>query len=253
MTKFSEWCHETEVEVPKHKLRVVAADPAKHSHAVGVVANAIPEHYVAPKRIAELLRKFNKEAAAKFVEQKLPTSATSRSGDLGEVLCTAYVFENTTYKLGIKRLRWKDHRIMSMRGEDVLGFSMGATTSSLKVLKAEVKSRGQLTTAVLEEAREALSSNQGLPSPHGMSFVADRLHETGATALADTLDDIQLNKGLNASQVTHMLFAFSGSDPTSLLKKNLSAYNGTVSQFYLGLRVEAHQSFIKSVFESVGK
>jgi len=253
MTKFNEWCVETEVAVPKHRLKVVAANPAQGTHAVGAVASVIPDYYAAPKRIAELLRKFNKAAAAKYVEQKLPTSKSIKSGDLGEVLCTAYVAENTPYKLGIKRLRWKDHRNMSMRGEDVLAFSIGASASSLKVLKAEVKSRAQMTTAVLDEAREALSANQGLPSPHAVSFVADRLHETGETALADVLDDVQLNQGLNISQVEHMLFTFSGSDPTNLLKKNLSAYTGAVPQIYLGLRVEAHQQFIKQVFEAVSK
>lgn len=253
MTKFNEWCVETEVAVPKHRLRLVASEPAKLTHAIGAVAAALPDYYASPKRVAELLRKFNKSAAAKYVEEKLPTSKSIRSGDLGEVLCTAYVAENTPFVQGIKRLRWKDHRNMSMRGEDVLAFSMGATAGTLKVLKAEVKSRAQMTSKVLGEARDALSSNQGLPSPHAVSFVTDRLHEAGETALADALDDVLLNKGLNTNQVTHMLFTFSGSDPTNLLKANLSGYSGPVPQHYVGLRVEAHQNFIKNVFEAVGK
>ena len=253
MTKFNEWCVETEVVVPEHRLKLVEADPAKEALAVGIVANGIPDYYAKPKRIADLLRKFNKDIAAKYVEQKLPTSKSIKSGDLGEVLCTAYVAENTPYKLGVKRLRWKDHRNMSMRGEDVLAFSLGTKSGSLKVLKAEVKSRAQMTTSVLDEAREALSSNQGLPSPHAISFVADRLHETGEGELADALDEVQLKKGLNVAQITHMLFTFSGSDPTNLLKKNLSVYAGAVPQLYLGLRVETHQAFIQAVFEAVGK
>ena len=53
--------------------------------------------------------------------------------------------------------------------------------------------------------------------------------------------------------LAHMLFTFSGSDPTNLLKANLSGYSGPVPQHYVGLRVEAHQNFIKNVFEAVGK
>lgn len=253
MTKFNEWCVETEVTVPKHRLRLVASEPAKLTHAIGAVASALPDYYASPSRVAELLRKFNRGAAAKYVEDKLPTSKSIRSGDLGEVLCTAYVAENTPFVLGIKRLRWKDHRNMSMRGEDVLAFSMGAAAGTLKVLKAEVKSRAQMTSKVLGEARAALSSNHGLPSPHAVSFVTDRLHEAGETALADVLDDVLLNKGLSTNQVTHMLCTFSGSDPTNLLKANLSGYSGPVQQYYLGLRVEAHQDFIKKVFEAAGK
>ena len=142
---------------------------------------------------------------------------------------------------------------MSMRGEDVLAFKLNATSSRLDVLKAEVKSRASLTSSVIGEARDALSSNRGLPSPHAMSFVADRLHETGETVLADAVDRAQLKDGLDVSRVAHMLFTFSGNDATSLLRKNLTAYSGAVSQTYVGLRVEARQSFIKAVFDAVGK
>jgi len=163
------------------------------------------------------------------------------------------VIEATTFKLGIKRLRWKDHRNMSMRGEDVLAFSLGPTGGALKILKAEVKSRAAMTTSVIEEARAALSGNKELPSPHAISFVADRLNEAGDAALCEALDKAQLKDGLKVSQVTHMLFTFSGSDPWNLLQKNLSAYTGAVPQQYVALHVQTHQAFIKAVFEAVVK
>jgi len=163
------------------------------------------------------------------------------------------VLEETTFKLGIKRLRWKDHRNMSMRGEDVLAFSLDPKTGSLKILKAEVKSRVSMATAVIEEARAALSSNKELPSPHAISFVADRLDEAGDAELCDALDNAQLIDGLKVSQVTHMLFTFSGSNPSNLLKNNLSAYTGAVPQQYVALQVKLHQAFIKAIFDTVGK
>lgn len=253
MSNFNEWCVETEFSVSTHKLRRLTADTKKQAHAVEVVAKSVPEYYAAPSRVAGLLKKLGKPAAAKFVAEKLPTLPTIRSGDLGEILCSAYVIEATTFKLGIKRLRWKDHRNMSMRGEDLLAFSLGPKGGALRILKAEVKSRAAMVSSVIEEGRTALSGNKELPSPHALSFVADRLNEAGDAALCDALDKAQLKDGLKASQVTHMLFTFSGNDPWNLLQKNLSAYNGAVPQQYVALHVTTHQAFIKAVFEAVVK
>lgn len=142
---------------------------------------------------------------------------------------------------------------MSMRGEDVLAFNLGPKGVGLSILKAEVKSRAGMRAAVVDEARAALCANSGLPSPHAIAFVADRANEGGDTVLGDALDKAQLKDGIRASQVSHMLFTFSGNDPMKLLKTNLQAYVGPVPQHYVGLLVEAHQEFIKAVFEAVGK
>ncbi|CAB3700767.1 hypothetical protein LMG1866_02556 [Achromobacter ruhlandii] len=214
MIKFMEWCNETEEAVSTHKLCRLSADPAKHAQVVDTLAEAVPDYYAAPVRIAQLLKKLGKEAAANYVEQKLPTKVTIRSGDLGEILCTAYVHEATPFNLGIKRLRWKDHRNMSMRGEDVLAFRLSGKSGSLKILKAEVKSAATMSSTIIGKAREALSANSGLPSPHAISFVADRLNEAGDTALGDALDKAQLKDGIKPAHVSHMLFTFSGNDPS---------------------------------------
>jgi len=251
MIKFLEWCDEIEEAVSTHKLRRLSADPAKHAQVVDTLADAVPGYYADPSRIAQLLKKLGKDAAANFVEQKLPTAATIRSGDLGEILCTAYVHEATPFNLGIKRLRWKDHRNMSMRGEDVLAFRLCGKSGSLKILKAEVKSAAVMSSTIIVKAREALSANSGLPSPHAISFVADRLNQSGDTALGDALDKAQLKDGIKPGQVSHMLFTFSGNDPSKPLKKDLQAYAGSVPQHYVALCVTTHQTFIKAVFESV--
>lgn len=253
MIKFAKWCVETEEAVAKHKLRRLVVDAAKQAQAVRAVAKAVPDYYTDPQRMANLLKKLGKPAAAAHVQQKLPTRASIRSGDLGEILCNAYLHEATTFNLGIKRLRWKDHRNMSMRGEDVLAFSLDSKGGGLKILKAEVKSRAGMRTAVIDEARDALSANNGFPSPHAIAFVADRSNEAGDIVLGDALDKAQLKDGIHTSQISHMLFTFSGNDSLKLLKSNLQAYAGPVPQHYVGLRVQGHQDFIKAVFAAVGK
>lgn len=253
MIEFAKWCVETEEAVPKHKLRRLTVDVAQQAQAVHAVAKAIPDYYTDPQRTADLLKKLGKPAAAAYVQQKLPTQASIRSGDLGEILCNAYLHEATPFNLGIKRLRWKDHRNMSMRGEDVLAFNLDSKGGGLKILKAEVKSRAGMRTAVIDEARATLSANNGLPSPHAIAFVADRSNEAGDIVLGDALDKAQLKDGIRTSQVSHMLFTFSGNDPLKFLKTNLQAYAGPVPQHYVGLRVDGHQDFIKAVFAAVGK
>lgn len=252
MTRFVEWCVETETTVSTHKLHRLDAQSPKIAHAVTVVADAVPGFYAFPSRLADLLNKLGKPAAAAYLATKLPASKAIRSGDLGEILCNAYVLESTKFNLGIKRLRWKDHREMSMRGEDVLAFNIDPK-GALFILKAEVKSRAAMTTKVIGDARDALSYNSGLPSPHAICFVADRLDENGDALLRDALDKAQLLGGIKQHQVTHMLFTFSGGNPSNLLTKNLNGYSGSVSQQYVALTINKHQEFIKSVFETVLK
>ena len=142
---------------------------------------------------------------------------------------------------------------MSMRGEDVLAFSLAPKTGALRVLKAEVKSGTTMTSAVINKARAALSKDNELPSPHAISFVADRLDEAGNETLRDALDNAQLKRGLRTSQITHMLFTFSGNDPSSLLTTNLKTYSGGVQQRYVALHVSTHKGFIKAVFSAAVK
>lgn len=251
--EFAKWCKATEESVQSHKLHGLGVAAGKTALAIGAIAEAVPGYYTDPKRIADLLLKLGKPAAAAHVEQKLPTQASIRSGDLGEILCNGYVYAATSFNLGIKRLRWKDHRNMSMRGEDVLAFSLDSKCGSLRILKAEVKSRAGMRSTVIAEARAALCANGGLPSPHALAFVADRLNQGGETMLSDALDKAQLKDGISVSMVSHMLFTFSGNDPLTLLKASLQSYAGPVPQYYVGLRVDGHQDFIKAVFAAIGK
>lgn len=252
MTRFAEWCAQTDIPATHHKLQILIADPDKFGAAVAIVAEIVPDHYVMPGRLAELLARLGRDAVAAYMREKLPTTMPIKSGDLGEILCTTFVHEGTPFKLGIKRLRWKDHRNMSMRGDDVLAFSLGEGAAGLRILKAEAKSGLKMQASVVAKARGALSAFGELPSPHAMSFVADRLEAADDKPLRDALDDAQLKRSVRPSHVTHMLFTFSGNDATKILSTNLSGYLGESAQHYVGLCIEDHQGFINSVFAALG-
>jgi hypothetical protein len=250
MSKLKAWCNPADQHIKKHRLTVLSANPAKLTAGVEALAKEVPNHYSSAKRVAGLLKRLGKEKAAKYVEQKLPIAATSRSGDVGEILATMYVAEFTSYSASINRLRWKDHREMAMRGEDIIAVEWNAS-AGLKILKGESKSNASLSTATVTNARAALKHSNGRPTPHALSFLADRLHELGDHDLGNQVDDAQLSKGIKLGQMAHMLFTFSGNDPTNFLKADLTSYAGKIQQYSVGIMLKGHQKFIKGVFDKV--
>jgi hypothetical protein len=243
------WCDTVADNVNGHEMKILVGSPMKTPKGVAAVGAVIPSYYAAPSRVADLLAKHGRTGAAKFIKEKLPTSKAIKSGDLGEILGTAYLSEFTIFKNHVKRLRWKDHRNMAMRGEDVLAFGIDPKGGQLVVIKGEAKSRVNLAASVVATARKALCSNKGHPSAHAMSFLADRFFEQGDTQMADMLDDAQLKKRIPSSRINHLLFTFSANDPTKILRKNLSNYSDNIRQLYVGVQVVKHQEFIKSVFD----
>ena len=251
MCAFADWCSETEVEIGAHSLTVLNATAAKLQVGRDAIAAVLPTHYASEERIAELLDKLGKSASAQYIRQKLPEGPQIRSGDLGEIFAAEYVAERTTYTVPIRRLRWRDHRNMAMRGDDIIAVEFTGHNPPLEFLKAEAKSYAHLAEAVVKKARNALDNDNGLPSAHALSFVADRLREIGNIALADAIDEAQLVRGIRPSQVCHMLFVLCGNNPADWLSADLTSYSGAITQLAVGLRISTHQQFIKDVYEKV--
>jgi hypothetical protein len=248
---FADWCEEAEEAVGEHSLRVLTGVAANLILAVEATATVVPTHYASEERIAGLLDRLGKAGSAQYIRNKLPEGPRIRSGDLGEILATEYVSEQTSFAVPIKRLRWKDHRNMAMRGDDVIGVRMREEGPPLEFLKAESKSNATLTAGVVTKARYALDKDDGLPSPHALSFVADRLREAGEIETADAIDAAQLVEGILPVQVAHLLFVFCGNSPLSILKTDLTSYAGAIVQSNVGVRVATHQEFIKNVYAKV--
>lgn len=252
MTQFDKWCTVVTSQVDGRELKVLTAEAGKIDLAVKVVSEVLPDQYTSEDRLADLMKKLGKEKTAKFIETLLPTSKSVRSGDLGEVLGVTYLAEFTEFKLHVKRLRWKDHRNMAMRGEDVLAFAVN-DEGNLLVLKGEAKSRKTLNATTIKNARKALEANSGRPSAHAMAFTATRYFEISDKVMADLLDQAQLVEQLPQSRVTHMIFILSGNDPTKQLTNDLLGYQGAIKQISVGIVVDTHQEFILSVFEEALK
>jgi hypothetical protein len=251
MIAFEEWCDFSGAGVGAHELAILSARPRDLPLAEEAVAAVLPSYYSSEEHIARILQRLGKARAAALIREKLPVTKSIRSGDLGEILATEYITGRTTYDAPIKRLRWKDHREMAMRGEDIIAIERDPATARLRFLKTESKSRVSLAPTVLTEAREALDKDNGLPSAHALSFISARLMEIGNHALADAIDDAQLKDGIAARNVSHLLFTLSGNDPTRLLRSSLENYEGSIAQSATGVCVATHANFVRTVYEKV--
>lgn len=252
MVQFNDWCDSADTPLGNHHVRVMTGRPADAATGIQLTATAVPAHYAAEERIAAALARLGKPAAAKMITDLLPQTPQIRSGDLGEIYATEWIDAHSGYRAPIKRLRWKDHRNMAMRGDDVIGMTLDPATQRLRFLKTEAKSRIDLRAQTLEQARAGLDKDGGLPSSHALSFISARLMELGTDApLVDAIDEALYRQGIPADSVQHLLFTFSGNSPQALLTQALQAYPGPIGQWGVGLHVNGHAAFIGAVYDQV--
>lgn len=224
---------------------VLEPDPSVH-RLVEELALKAREHYATEK----ILEKWGRTKTARFLINKIPISKRGQSGDLGEILATEFVNSGSMgYEVPINRLRWKDSRELPMRGDDLIGFKF--TSQPIQFLKAEAKSRKQLTATVVAAARAALNKNSGLPLPHTLAFIIERLFEADHDDKANLIEEYVDNRLPTRSQVAHLIFTFSGNDPSTLLMTDVGKLKGRATYHSIGLRVDDHQEFIAAVFKEM--
>lgn len=247
MASLRSWVTSTEAQVGAHLLQHFVADRDEDVRAgVEWAAAALPAAYASPERIAGILEDLGKPAAADYLRNKLPTRKGLRSGELGEVIGTDFARKELGYT-AIAKLRWKDHREMAMRGDDMIGIRV-PEDGPLEFLKGEAKSRASLDAKTVEDADRALRADNGLPSSHSLVFVADRLRDQGDDALAGLIYKAQLDQGISPRQVEQLLFTFTGNNPCAHLRTNTEGYREPVRRFAVGLQVRGHQAFVAAVY-----
>ena len=241
----------TDQATGRNLFKKIVLKPDEFESLVEELVALLPDYYIDPLSVASTLERLGKPAAAQKLRLKLPEVKKIRSGDIGEIITTDYIEEEMPFSVPIRKLRWKDHRNMAMRGDDVIGLLVDQQSHKISFLKAEAKSNQTLGTAALEKAREELDLDEGLPAPHALEFVAERLRETGNQDLADLIEKAQLIDGIRPNQVEHLLFTFTASNPENLQKDAFDAYSGTIKQSSVGFQVGNHQELISCVYQGV--
>jgi hypothetical protein len=183
-----------------------------------------------------------------YIRNKMPRAIRVRSGDCAEILATEYIDQCTGYSVPIKRLRWKDDRDTTMRGDDVIALRMAKTR--WHVLKGESKSRASLSTSVVKEAVDGLGKNAGRPNPSSLAFISARLRELGRDAEAEVFDELQ-SKTPRLGEIEHLVFTLSGNDPTPHLQIHVGGTSAACRRHLIGCVIQDHPDFINQVFDQI--
>jgi len=247
---FDPWCSNDESGTNGKKLLVLRGQASEQPKAIEILQALVPQHYCKPETVRKWLAKWGYGETLAVVKKKLPKGKKYRSGDLGEILATEYVSRKLDFTVPIFRLRWRDHRELPMRGDDLVAIQFDAK-GTIHFLKGEAKSRQRLSADVVQEASEALQSHDGRPGPHTLNYLVDRLYDIGQDSLADAIEEYLSRKRMPRKRITHFMFTLSGNDPKSHLAGYLNGYTGDVQQVAVGLRVTDHGFFIATVFDGV--
>ncbi|MFI2281097.1 Hachiman antiphage defense system protein HamA [Nocardia beijingensis] len=238
---------EEPVPVGGHHASVV--ESRDDATGIAILAAVLPGMYAKTETLARLAEHLGKDAVAGHLRAKLPTSANARSGDMGEILAAAYLQEEQGYVVGPSRLVDRDHQEWAMRGDDVLAAKL--TDGKAQIVKAEAKSALRIGKATVTDAREGLSRNDEMPAPQSLAQFVARLLNAGIDDIGIAVADLQRGIGLRPDQIRHLMFLFTGSDPSRHITADLEAYSGSVPQLAITLRPRDHRTFIKSVYETV--
>ena len=217
------------------------------------ISKILPTHYVSEETLQSWLQGLGASKSLELLKQKLPEKKISSSGDLGEILATEYVNHELEYKVPVKKLRWKDSREVSLRGDDFIGFIDGE--DSLKILKGEVKSRQQLNSSTMDKLEKQLDDNKGRPSRHSMLFIASRLRESELrnSSLASKIEKTLAEDSIKQENIEQLGFTFSGNCPKEIHLKSLKKYAGKIKRTLVGLHIRDHQDFISTVYQEIVK
>ena len=233
-----EWL--SELNQPHAGVLVLQENVAVRADVLPRVCASVLDHLIGDDILTRL--GYAKSAA---VRNRLPTSTQIRSGDIGEIIATDYVQAKTSFVVPLKRLRYKDDRNTSMRGDDLI--ALDTRGPAVHVLKAEVKSRAALATATVKAACQALEGNRGRPKASSLAFISMRLRERGRDDLAATIEALQ-EGDLRIEQVHHLVFIVCGNAPLPHLEACLREPVSAAERRFIGLQIDNHPAFIEAIF-----
>src|SRR5690242_3917719 len=103
MTNFRSWCTVgAPVPIGDHCAGVL--ESFNDATGIAALAASLPNLYAESESLARIADRLGKEGVARFLRNKLPTTKNARSGDVGEILATAYLHDERGYVVGPSRL-----------------------------------------------------------------------------------------------------------------------------------------------------
>lgn len=171
--------------------RALSLKPGRHALATSSIRAMLVKHHVTPETLA---RGKAQAAAMKRLGvappkalARFPISATTRKGNLAEIVLAEYITAATDTSLPVYRLRYNPNVDQSMKGDDVLAFDLDS--DPVRVIVGEAKFRGTSTKGVVQEIVSGLVRSYKAGLPASLQFVADRLFENGQNDLGRRVMD----------------------------------------------------------------
>jgi hypothetical protein len=216
-----------------------------NARALGLaeLGRLLVDHFVGEETV---LKMGGYAKAANTIKNSLPNTKRTQSGDLGELIATEYVDAQTSFRVPIRKLRWKDDRKMPMHGNDVIAIERKG--GKVRVLKGESKSAGVVSDATVKGAAEGLDRDDGRPNPSTLAFIAKRLFEAGRDAEGTMVDNLQAEGALAAKDIEHLIFTFAGKDPSTLLAAAPKPKKAGIKRGVAAVVVSDHGNLIAAVY-----
>lgn len=204
------------------------------------LAATLEHHYLGPSTFRG---EIGGEVLARVLQARLPSQAEDptakkdRAGDLGELLGVEWLRQQGR---GIWEvcctLRWKES-IRPRRGEDIIAIRWGVRPVGL--LKGEAKAAESIPGATVAGARSRLDQDGGWPAPFTIDFLADKLAKDGREEEATRLFDerFKVTPLVTDPGCAHLLFLFSGADPSANLATHGAPAAGCVHEQYAAILV----------------
>lgn len=241
-TLFKTWLElttSTSTDVPVYRERAKA-------RRVGLaeLGKLVADHFVGEKAV---LKMGGYKKAAKTILNSLPTSKQTQSGDLGELIATEYIDAETTFRVPVRKLRWKSDRQMPMHGNDVIAVET-SKSGKVRVLKGESKSAATVSAAIIAGAAEGLDGHEGRPNPSTLAFIVKRLYDEDRDAEAKVFERMQADGALAPKDVQHLIFTLAGNDPSTLLAAAPKPKKAGIKRLVASVVISDHPDFVAAVY-----
>lgn len=229
------------------EVRVYTERAGARSLGLSALKKLLADHFVGEVTIVQA-GGYSKSSA--IITNSLPTNKRIRSGDLGELLATEYLNSETPFAVPIRKLRWKSDRETAMHGNDVIG--VNTKVKPIRVVKGECKSRAAFGKATVEEAATSLDLHDGRPNPSTLAFITKRLYEDKRDAEAKVFQDLQCEGAISATNLSHLIFALSGNDPSKHLANCPKSKHAGIKRESTTIVINDHGAFVAAVYETHG-
>ncbi|PIR17155.1 MAG: hypothetical protein COV48_08950 [Elusimicrobia bacterium CG11_big_fil_rev_8_21_14_0_20_64_6] len=230
--------------------RLLDPDPLQTVEFTEAMTGWLITHHVSPEAIDR--DRVRREALARqgLVDstRRFPTNPMTQKGNWAEILLAEYVAAACPAQLPVYRLRYNPNVDQSMKGDDVLAFDLDA--KPVRVIVGEAKFRSTPSKQVVDELVQSLERSHSGNVPASLQFIADRLFDSGSTALGAKVAACTALFAQGLLQLDYVGLLVSNGDAHRHVQRNAQSSVGRLVVMSLGLTDPA--GIVKTSFEDAG-